>query len=59
MDPLEPRCALRDEGLLGYLRMALNMVGDPIIRRRVAGMRSIFRKYRDCLGAISLVSVRG
>ena len=59
MDLLEPRCVLRDEGLIGCLRMAFNLVRDPIIRRRIAGMRRIFRKYGDYLGAISLVGVRG
>lgn len=58
MDLLEPRCVLRDEGIIGCLRMALNMLRDPIIRRRIASMRRIFKKYRDYLGAISLVGVR-
>jgi SAM-dependent methyltransferase len=58
MDLLEPRRMLRDEGLLGCLRIAFNVIRDPNLRRRMAAMRKIFSKYRDYLCAISLVSVR-
>lgn len=59
MDLLEPRCVLRDEGLTGCVKMAFNILGDPIIRRRIAAMRKVFRKYREHLvGAVSLVGMR-
>lgn len=58
MDLLEPRCVLRDEGLVGCLRIAFNILRDPTIRRRIAAMRRIFQRYRNYLGAISLVGVR-
>ncbi|MGB6871358.1 MAG: methyltransferase domain-containing protein [Acidobacteriaceae bacterium] len=58
MDLLEPRRMLRDEGLLGCLRVAFNVIRDPNLRQRMAAMRKIFSRYRDYLSAISLVSVR-
>jgi SAM-dependent methyltransferase len=58
MDLLEPRRMLRDEGLSGCLRIAFNVMRDPNLRRRMATMRRVFSKYRDYLGAISLVGVR-
>lgn len=59
MDLLEPRCVLGDEGFTGCLRIAFNVVRDPIIRQRITAMRRIFRRYRDHLGAVSFVGVRG
>lgn len=59
MGLLEPRRMLRDEGLRGCLGIAFNILQDPNLRRRMAAMRKIFRKYKDYLGAISLVGARG
>jgi SAM-dependent methyltransferase len=58
MDLLEPRRVLRDEGLSGCLRIAFNVIRGPILRRRMSAMREVFLKYKDYLGAISLVGVR-
>lgn len=58
MDLLEFRRMLRDEGLLGCLRIAFNIARDPNLRRRMTAMRKIFSKYRDYLCAIAVVSVR-
>ena len=55
---LEPRRVLRDEGFRGALRIAFNMASNPILRRRILGMRRLFRKYGEHLGAISLVGQR-
>lgn len=58
MDLLEPRRMLRDEGLRGCLRVAFNLLRDPLVRRRIRGMRRIFRQCRDHLGAVCIVGVR-
>jgi len=58
MDLLEPRRVLRDEGLMGSLRIAFNMVTTPVLRQRILAMRWLFRKYGEHLGAISLVGQR-
>lgn len=55
---LEPRRLLRDEGLIGSLHIGFNMASDRMLRQRMLGMRRIFRRYRDHLGAISLVGER-
>lgn len=56
MHLLEPARILADEGLLGALRLARNIVADPVARKRVLGMRRIFKKYEAHLGAIVLVA---
>jgi SAM-dependent methyltransferase len=58
MDLLEPRRVLRDEGWRGSLRIAFNMVANPVLRQRILAMRRLFRKYGEHLGAISLVGQR-
>lgn len=58
MHLLEPARLIRDEGLLPALRFAWNVARQGAARRRVLGMRRIFRKYRDHLSAISLVAVK-
>lgn len=58
LDLLEPRRMLWDEGILGCLRIAFNVARDARLRRRILGIRRIFRRYREYLGAISIVGVR-
>jgi SAM-dependent methyltransferase len=58
MHLLEPRRVLQDEGFCGALRFAFNVATRPMIRRRVAAMRRLFRRYEEHLGAISLVGQR-
>lgn len=58
MHLLEPRRLLRDEGFLGSTRIALRMAGSPQLGRRILAMRRLFYKYREHLGAISLVGQR-
>ena len=58
MHLLEPRRIVQDEGLGRALMVAFNVLRDPIARRRVRAMRSAFRKYRQHLGAITLVAIR-
>ncbi len=52
---LEPRRLVRDEGLAGALRFAFNVLRRPDARRRVIGMRRLFRQYRGSLEAVAFV----
>jgi hypothetical protein len=58
MHLLEPRRMLRDEGWRGSLRIAFNVIRDPVLRRRILAMRELFRRYKEHVGAISLVGRR-
>jgi hypothetical protein len=55
---LEPGRLLSDEGLTGALRFVANVLRRPDARRRVAGMRRLFREYRSNLEAVALVCVK-
>lgn len=55
---LEPPRVLRDEGLLGTLRLLVNVLRDGAARQRVIAMRSVIRRYQDRLGAIAFVAVK-
>jgi ubiquinone/menaquinone biosynthesis C-methylase UbiE len=56
MHLLEPPRVLRDEGVIGSLRIAVNMLRSPEARRRVLAMRKLFHKYEKHMQAISLVA---
>lgn len=58
MHLLKPWRVLQDEGLRGGLRFAFKVATDRTIRRRICAMRRLFHKYREHLGAISLVGRR-
>ncbi len=58
MHLLEPRRVIQDEGLLGAMRIALNVARKPRARERVIRMRRLFRHYEDHLAAIALVAVK-
>jgi hypothetical protein len=58
MSLLEPQRLIRDEGLRGALRFAWNVLRDSEARGRVLEMRSVFRRYRKVLGAVSLVAIK-
>lgn len=53
---LQPKRLLADEGLAGALRFLCNVARDPALRRRIAGMRQLFRRYQAHLGAVSMVA---
>ncbi|HUY31940.1 MAG TPA: class I SAM-dependent methyltransferase [Pirellulales bacterium] len=52
---LEPSRLIQDEGLFGALRFVGNLLRQGDARRRVLGMRRVFRKHREHLGAVMLV----
>jgi len=55
MHLLEPKRMIDDEGLLGFLKIAKNLIVKPEARQRVFSMRKIFRKHNTNLAAITLV----
>lgn len=55
---LEPARVVRDEGLLGAIRFAFNVLRDPDVRSRVRAMRRVFRSHAPHLTAITLVAVK-
>lgn len=54
---LRPRRLLADEGVVGVLRIAGNLIVRPAARRRVIGMRRTFTRYRGDLTAVGVVGV--
>ena len=58
MHLLELRRMIDDEGIAGVLKIAKNLLRSPKSRSRLLGMYRVFRKYRDNLAAIALVSNR-
>jgi hypothetical protein len=55
---LEPRRVISDEGFSRALRFAWKMMRDRDGRRRVLEMRSVFRRHRKHLAAITLIGVK-
>ncbi|MBN8920178.1 MAG: methyltransferase domain-containing protein [Rhizobiales bacterium] len=56
MHLLQPGRVIQDEGLLGALRLAKNILLDAPARRRVFAMRKVFQQYRSNLSAIFIVA---
>lgn len=55
MHLLRPGRLIEDEGIVGAMRLAKNVLLDAPARRRVLAMRQIFEYYRDNLSAVFLV----
>jgi hypothetical protein len=55
MHLLEPWRIIQDEGVLGALRFAFNLLCNGEARRRVLAMRQVLSKYRDHLAAVMIV----
>lgn len=55
---LEPARVVRDEGLLGALRFAFNLLRDGDARRRVFEMRRTFRRHRGHVAAVAFCAAR-
>ena len=47
---------IQDEGVLGALRLAKNILLDGEARRRVFAMRQVFERYRENLSAVFIVA---
>lgn len=58
MSLLEPARLIRDEGVLGALRFALNVLRDGEARHRVFEMRRTFRRQRKVIGAVALLAIK-
>ena len=58
MHLLEPMRLLQDEGPLGVLRIAFNLLRKPAARRRVLEMRRIFRRFKPNMAAVSFVCTK-
>lgn len=56
MHLLRPLRLIQDEGILGTLRLARNLMVDNAARRRVLTMRRVFERYRRNLSAIYIVA---
>lgn len=56
MHLLRPARLIKDEGILGALRLAKNLVLDGVARRRVLAMRRVFERYQRNLSAIYIVA---
>lgn len=55
---LEPARVIRDEGLFRALRFAFNVLRDGDARRRVFEMRSVFRRHRGQIAAVTITAAR-
>jgi ubiquinone/menaquinone biosynthesis C-methylase UbiE len=58
MSLLEPGRLVKDEGVMGATRFALNMLTDGAARRRVFEMRKTFRRNRKFLAAVALLAIK-
>jgi len=58
MSLLEPGRLIRDEGLVGAMRFATNLLRDSAARRRVLEMRSVFRRNRKQLAAVAVIGLK-
>jgi len=58
MHLLEPRRLIQDEGLVGAARFAWRVLRDTKARRRVLGMKRVFRRYQKNLAAAVIVAVK-
>jgi ubiquinone/menaquinone biosynthesis C-methylase UbiE len=58
MSLLEPVRLVKDEGLMGAIRFALNVLRDGEARRRVFEMRRTFRRNRKVIGAVALLAIK-
>ncbi|MCU0308604.1 MAG: methyltransferase domain-containing protein [Thermoleophilia bacterium] len=55
---LSPARVIRDEGPGRTLRILGNVLRDPVARRRVRAMRTVFHRHREHLAALAVVARR-
>ncbi len=58
MSLLEPGRLVKDEGVRGAMRFAMNVLRDGEARRRVFEMRRTFRRNRKHIGAVALLATK-
>jgi hypothetical protein len=58
MSLLEPWRLVKDEGVIGALGFALNVLRDGEARSRVFEMRGTFRRNRKLLAAVALLAIK-
>ena len=58
MSLLEPGRLIKDEGIIGAIRFALNVLRDGEARRRVFEMRKTFRLHRKVIAAAALLGIK-
>jgi hypothetical protein len=58
MSLLEPARLIKDEGAMGAIRFALNVLRNGAARRRVFEMRRTFRRNRKLLAAVALLAIK-
>lgn len=58
MSLLEPWRLVKDEGVMGAIRFAINVLRDGAARRRVFEMRRAFRRNRKHLAAVALLAIK-
>ena len=56
MHLLEPKRVINDEGVFRTMKIVFNILTHPAMRKRVLGMRRIFRKYEDSLRSITILA---
>ncbi len=58
MHLLETKRLIQDEGWGGALRFTLNVLRNRAAYRRIAAMRTVFRRYEERMGSVMLVGVK-
>jgi hypothetical protein len=58
MSLLEPGRLVKDEGVMGAIRFALNVLRDGEARRRVFEMRRTFRRNREHISAVAVLAIK-
>ncbi|MGB3697916.1 MAG: methyltransferase domain-containing protein [Gordonia sp. (in: high G+C Gram-positive bacteria)] len=53
---LETRRVIADEGVVGTLKIVLNVLRNAAARKRILAMRSVFTKYSDEMAAIEVIA---
>ena len=56
MHLLQPGRVIDDEGFFRTLKIGFNILTHPSARRRIVGMRKVFRKYENHLNAVAMVA---
>ena len=58
MHLLEPKRFVKDEGLGRSMKFVFNVARNPVARKRILGMRRVFRELAPNIGAIAIVATK-